>query len=579
MTRRTRANSKKQSDSDVEKTPVGRRQRQRRQTEKGKELSDLSNSRKLRTQERSVNKRNAPSSNIDTISEKSPHSSLKSPKAYYGSAKKRLHGNEDSATKLVSGGERNVKGTDTDTDNDKDEEEDDSDEKKVSGTDGTENMNTDEEEDESAKKKDSGIDGTENTNTDEEEDESAKKKDSGTDGTKNTNTDEEEDESAKKKDSGTDGTGNTNTDKEEDESAKKKNSDKTTDLRDDERKAGSITKEKSPVSTEKKTGEDENKKKRKASPTSSEKSREGKKSGNKENLNDKHIKQEDEKVDTEKEDKTVDTEDEKETLDGKYIKQEDEMIDTENEKKASSSASSKKTRRGKLELPKLMDGIHTSVYTDIDQHMESNYLKISRTGKEITEVSFPFIGTQLCSEDYQIMSRNTINSSNLDLYAGYAILDLTSQWTFFNHTQYDKSWCPLPAQLYEHLKTDPYRKGGNGMIEMTLKSIPNARDDLFSYDVLDFTVYGEKHYSCAFVLHAKKVADESYLYTDDDSHPCIIYGNSLPSSDSKVHEKTRVAKVIRTFLNQYGAEHDINWKRKFNKSSLPVYEITGKRCC
>jgi hypothetical protein len=533
MTRRTRANSKKQSDSDVEKTPVGRRQRQRRQTEKGKELSDLSNSRKLRTQERSVNKRNAPSSNIDTISEKSPHSSLKSPKAYYGSAKKRLHGNEDSATKLVSGGERNVKGTDTDTDNDKDEE----------------------------------------------EDESAKKKDSGTDGTKNTNTDEEEDESAKKKDSGTDGTGNTNTDKEEDESAKKKNSDKTTDLRDDERKAGSITKEKSPVSTEKKTGEDENKKKRKASPTSSEKSREGKKSGNKENLNDKHIKQEDEKVDTEKEDKTVDTEDEKETLDGKYIKQEDEMIDTENEKKASSSASSKKTRRGKLELPKLMDGIHTSVYTDIDQHMESNYLKISRTGKEITEVSFPFIGTQLCSEDYQIMSRNTINSSNLDLYAGYAILDLTSQWTFFNHTQYDKSWCPLPAQLYEHLKTDPYRKGGNGMIEMTLKSIPNARDDLFSYDVLDFTVYGEKHYSCAFVLHAKKVADESYLYTDDDSHPCIIYGNSLPSSDSKVHEKTRVAKVIRTFLNQYGAKHDINWKRKFNKSSLPVYEITGKRCC
>jgi hypothetical protein len=74
------------------------------------------------------------------------------------------------------------------------------------------------------------------------------------------------------------------------------------------------------------------------------------------------------------------------------------------------------------------------------------------------------------------MSRDTINSSNLDLYAGYAILDLTSQWTFFNHTQNDKSWCPLPAQLYQHLKND-----GNGMIEKTLETIPNARDDLFSY--------------------------------------------------------------------------------------------------
>jgi hypothetical protein len=70
--------------------------------------------------------------------------------------------------------------------------------------------------------------------------------------------------------------------------------------------------------------------------------------------------------------------------------------------------------------------------------MESNYLEFSRTGKEITEVAFPFIGTQLCSKDYQVMSRDTINSSNLDLYAGYAIIDLTSQWTFFNHTQNDK---------------------------------------------------------------------------------------------------------------------------------------------
>lgn len=470
MTRRTRANSKNQVDSAVEKTPLKRTKRQRRQTEKGKELTDVSNSRRQRTIERSGVKRKAPSSNINTISEKSPHRSLMSPNAYLGSSKKRLY--ENNATKVVGGRERNAKGTDTDKD---------------SGTDGTENMNTDEE---------------------------------------------------------------------EDDSAKNKNSDKTTVLGDDERKSGSITKEKTLVNTEKKTGEDKNKR-RTASPTSSEKSLE-KKSDNKENV------QGGERDDT---------------LDDKHIKQEDKTVDNKNKKKASSSTSSKKTRRGKLVLPELMNGIHMSVYTDIDQHMESNYLKISRTGKEITEATFPFSGTQICSEDYQIMSRNTTNSSNLDLYAGYAILDLTSQWTFFNHTQNDKSWCPLPAQLYQHLKNDPYRKGGNGMIEKTLKSIPNACDDLFSYNVLDFTVFGEKHFSCAFVLHAKKVADESYLYTDDDLHPCIIYGNSLPSSSTKVHEKERVAKVIRTFLNQYGAEHEINWKRKFNKVSLPVYEIIGKHFC
>jgi hypothetical protein len=233
VTKRTRANSKKQSDSAIENTPVGRQQRTRKQTEKGRELSDVSNSRKLRTHERSVNKRTAPSSHIDTISEKSPHSSLKSPKAYYGSAKKILYTNEDSATKEVGGGESNAKGTDTDKDKDKDmdKEEDDSDEKKSSGTDGTKNSNTDEE---------------------------------------------------------------------EDDSAKKKNSEKTTVLVDDERKAGSITKEKSPVSIEKKTGEEENKQE-KASPTSSEESREEMKSGNKENLDDKDIKQEDKTVETENE--------------------------------------------------------------------------------------------------------------------------------------------------------------------------------------------------------------------------------------------------------------------------------------
>jgi hypothetical protein len=224
-------------------------------------------------------------------------------------------------------------------------------------------------------------------------------------------------------------------------------------------------------------------------------------------LDDKHIKQEDKTVETEnekkktldnkdikQEDKAVGTENGKKTLDDKDIKQEDKKVETENKKKTSSSAPSKKTRRGKLELPKLMDGIHTSVYTDIDQHMESNYLQFSTTGKEITEVTFP------CSEDYQVMSRDTINSSNLDLYAGYAILDLTSQWTFFNHTQNDKLWCPLPAQLYQHLKNDTYRKGGNGMIGKTLESIPNARDDLFSYNVLDLTIYGEMYFSCAFVF-------------------------------------------------------------------------------
>jgi hypothetical protein len=551
MTRRTRANSKNQVDSAVEKTPLKRTKRQRRQTEKGKELTDVSNSRRQRTIERSGVKRKAPSSNINTISEKSPHRSLMSPNAYLGSSKKRLY--ENNATKVVGGRERNAKGTDTDKD---------------SGTDGTENMNTDEEEDDSAKNKNSekttvlGDDERKsgsitkektlvNTEKKTDEDENKRKTASPT-----SSENEEEDDSDKKKDSGTDGTENTNTDEEEDDSAKNKNSDKTTVLGDDERKSGSITKEKTLVNTEKKTGEDKNKR-RTASPTSSEKSLE-KKSDNKENV------QGGERDDT---------------LDDKHIKQEDKTVDNKNKKKASSSTSSKKTRRGKLVLPELMNGIHMSVYTDIDQHMESNYLKISRTGKEITEATFPFSGTQICSEDYQIMSRNTTNSSNLDLYAGYAILDLTSQWTFFNHTQNDKSWCPLPAQLYQHLKNDPYRKGGNGMIEKTLKSIPNACDDLFSYNVLDFTVFGEKHFSCAFVLHAKKVADESYLYTDDDLHPCIIYGNSLPSSSTKVHEKERVAKVIRTFLNQYGAEHEINWKRKFNKVSLPVYEIIGKHFC
>jgi hypothetical protein len=127
------------------------------------------------------------------------------------------------------------------------------------------------------------------------------------------------------------------------------------------------------------------------------------------------------------------------------------------------------------------------------------------------------------------MSRDTITSSNLDLYAGYAILDLTSQWTFFNHTQNDKSWCPLPAQLYQHLKNDTYRKGGNGMIEKTLESIPNARDDLFSYNVLDFTIYGERHFSCAFVLHVKKVA-EGYTYLQTMTRTHVSYtGIRFPS--------------------------------------------------
>jgi hypothetical protein len=141
------------------------------------------------------------------------------------------------------------------------------------------------------------------------------------------------------------------------------------------------------VSTEKKTGEDENKQE-KAAPTSSEESCEEMKSGNKENLDDKHIKQEDKTVKTENEKKTLDdkdikqedkavgTENKKKTLYDKDIKQEDKKVETENEKKTSSSAPSKKTRRGKLELPKLMDGIHTSVYTDIDQHMESNNINI-----------------------------------------------------------------------------------------------------------------------------------------------------------------------------------------------------------
>jgi hypothetical protein len=116
------------------------------------------------------------------------------------------------------------------------------------------------------------------------------------------------------------------------------------------------------------------------------------------------------------------------------------------------------------------------------------------------------------------------------------------------------------------------------MIEKTLESIPNACDNLFSYDVLDFTVYSERHFSCAFVLHVKKVAEGSYLFTDDDSHPCIIYGNSLPISTTKVHEKNRVAKLIHTFLNQYGAKQEVDWKRKFNKTSLLIYKITRKRC-
>jgi hypothetical protein len=51
------------------------------------------------------------------------------------------------------------------------------------------------------------------------------------------------------------------------------------------------------------------------------------------------------------------------------------------------------------------------------------------------------------------------------------------------------------------------------------------------------TVYGERHFSCAFVLHVEKVVEGSYLLTDYDSHPCIIYGNSLPISITKVHEK------------------------------------------
>jgi hypothetical protein len=228
----------------------------------------------------------------------------------------------------------------------------------------------------------------------------------------------------------------------------------------------------------------------------------------------------------------------------------------------------------KIELPAMLAGVSATTLLAIDKKMKHGCLVFPRTGKPEGQnaIDFPLKNTQICDLDYQSLNRDTSAENTADLYAGYAILDLSTQWTFWDKESH-RSWCPLPAASFDLMKRNP-----NYSTNEELRKLFTAQQfssSFLEYDVIDLTVYHGSHFSRAFVVNLPCIKDRSWKIQDkhEDRCPCILYANSL-CGIKKVHNAEGVAKVIRSFLNSYDRAVNKSTGRLFNQASLPAFGLT-----
>lgn len=71
------------------------------------------------------------------------------------------------------------------------------------------------------------------------------------------------------------------------------------------------------------------------------------------------------------------------------------------------------------------------------------------------QASFPLMNNQICDMVVLHLAKYPeITSNDNDLYAGYVIQDLATQWAFWDHTS-SKSWCTLPEFTFTLLNGNP----------------------------------------------------------------------------------------------------------------------------
>ena len=265
----------------------------------------------------------------------------------------------------------------------------------------------------------------------------------------------------------------------------------------------------------------------------------------------------------------------------------DEEKKDKKEKATAIASSTKRQKKRAMAFPTLMEGLSYSLYSDIDKNMKSGALNCMRKDETELEVQFPFSASCFTKEHILQLNRDPLTTTDkTDLLAGTAILDLATQWTFMDtdpitNTNQEEIWSPLPATtFFSMLLSGSYKKCN--LLAKTIELNPNANGmDLFSYKVLDLVVHHDRHYSRIFILNLKLVLDKTSKYSKDtDDHiACMFHVNSLPTFKSKLHDPEHCAVKVRTFLNQYGKDHNPRFRNVFNKNSLPVYQIKSKCCC
>jgi hypothetical protein len=206
------------------------------------------------------------------------------------------------------------------------------------------------------------------------------------------------------------------------------------------------------------------------------------------------------------------------------------------------------------------------------QYLFVNMTTLFFVNAESLQVSFPLKNTQVCDVDvFHLAQDPDITSNDSDLYAGYAILDLATQWTFWDRNS-SKSWCALPAFTFELLKENPNYSTNTRL--QKLFRFQGLHSGILNYEVIEMTIYYGAHFSKAFIIHPSLVLDRTWKIKDgdDDIAPCIVYANSLGFSNG-VHSSNYASRIIRTFLNSYDKQTNESTGRSFTQTSLQDFSL------
>jgi hypothetical protein len=214
-------------------------------------------------------------------------------------------------------------------------------------------------------------------------------------------------------------------------------------------------------------------------------------------------------------------------------------------RKANAVKSSSVRGRAKLELPGMLSSVAVSVLQAIDSQMKTTSTTFLRRGKdaESLQVSFPLKNTQVCDVDvFHLAQDPDITSNDSDLYAGYAILDLATQWTFWDRNS-SKSWCALPAFTFELLKENPNYSTNTRL--QKLFRFQGLHSGILNYEVIEMTIYYGAHFSKAFIIHPSLVLDRTWKIKDGDDDIAPSHHELQSARD------IRVRSLYHTFCNAY----------------------------